>query len=318
MRRCRRPVSLVFAATLLATRASYAGDPSAALDELKAGYELKKGGNCREALPHFTRSFELDAKPKALLNLADCEQRLGDLVVAQNHATQGRQLAQLQGDAELTGVADEQLAAIDKRLPRLAIRLAPGAPADSRVSRDGVLLELTSLGVLFGVNSGAHTIVVTAHGHAERRFDVTVAEGAHEQIGVEPGPTIAIGRATPAAVASEHDTSQASRFLVYGAIGVGAVGLTVGIATGLAAGSKHSELEGECQPNGDCPSSAQGDLDGFRSLKTWSTVGYVVGAAGLVGGAVLWLWLPKDRSYGPGPSARLWIGPESITLRGWF
>ncbi len=116
------------------------GDDSAnAVDELKAGYALKQAGNCTEAIPHFLASYRADPKPKALLNLADCLAQTSDLLSARGYATQGRDLADQQHDAELTGVADDQLAAIDKRLPRLTIRIASAAPPDSKVSRDGVV-----------------------------------------------------------------------------------------------------------------------------------------------------------------------------------
>jgi hypothetical protein len=302
--------------TALLVRLAHASDPQTALDELKVGYALKLQGNCREALPHLTRSLELDAKPKAALNLADCEQQLGDLVAAQGHAAQGRQLAQQQNDAELTGVADEQLAAINERLPRLTVGLMPDAPAGSAVSRDGVLVDATSLGMPVGVNPGAHMVVVTAPGHAERRYDVTIAEGGREQISVEPGAPLAAERPKAQPAQPARDKSRTSEFLVYGAIGVGGIGLTVGIATGLAAGSKHSALQQECQSNGDCPLSAQGDLDTFHSLRTWSTIAYGVGAAGLIGGAALWLWLPRGQS--TGPAAGLWFGPTSARLTGSF
>jgi hypothetical protein len=78
-------------------RTAVASDPPDALDELKKGYALKMYGNCLEAIPDLARSFELDARPKAALNLADCEAQVGE--------------------AELVVVADEQLAAVDKRLP---------------------------------------------------------------------------------------------------------------------------------------------------------------------------------------------------------
>jgi thioredoxin-like negative regulator of GroEL len=87
------PACTAFLVTTLVAHLTRAGDSSAAVDELKQGYTLKQQGNCREALPHFMRSFELDAKPKAALNLADCELQLGDLVAAQGYAGRGRQLA---------------------------------------------------------------------------------------------------------------------------------------------------------------------------------------------------------------------------------
>jgi hypothetical protein len=76
------------------------------------------------------------------------------------------------------------------------------------------------------------------------------------------------------------------------ALGLGAAGLLAlafGVVSGMAAEAKHASLNSECNPSDACPLSAQGELDGFRTLRTWSTVAYVVGALGLVGGAVVWV-----------------------------
>ena len=318
-------LALLVVVTLPFPLRARADDAPNAVDELKTGYALKQAGKCPEAIPHFLASYLADPKPKALLNLVDCKQQTGDLVAARGYAQQGRDLAAQQNDAELVGVADQQLAAIDKRLARLTIRLASHAPADSRVSRDSIVLDQRSLGVAVEVNPGAHRIVVAAVGRTDAEFDVTLAEGAVQELEVHPGgplaqePTAAIAghpRTEEVEMSSERAPSPSTRtLLTYGAFGVGAVGLAVGLATGIAATSKHSALERECPNASGCPDSAQNDIDSFHSLRTWSTVGYVVGAAGLATGAVLWFTAPKAS---PELSARLWIGPRSAGVAGAF
>jgi serine/threonine-protein kinase len=124
-----RPSTLTLLATLLfastlAPRSARADAKSDALQELKRGYALKQAGDCRGAMPHFVASQSLLPSAKALLNLADCEQRLGDMAAARAHAQEGRALAREQNDSELVALADEQILAIDEKLPR-----APSAPA---------------------------------------------------------------------------------------------------------------------------------------------------------------------------------------------
>jgi hypothetical protein len=87
----------------------YAVDTGAddAHEELKTGYALKQEGRCADAIPHFKRSVQLDRSPKALLNLADCEAQIADLVDAQSHATEGRELASQLQDAKLQSVASD-------------------------------------------------------------------------------------------------------------------------------------------------------------------------------------------------------------------
>jgi hypothetical protein len=295
-----------------------------AYDQLKQGYALKQAGNCREALPHFSLSLQLNPTPKAALNLADCEARTGDLVAAQGHAAEGRRLAHERNDTELETVAEQQLVDVEKRLPHLTIKLAPSAPPDSHVSLDGRPLEARSLAVAMPVNPGTHRVVVIASGHRNFAGDLRLDEGAVQVLEVAPGapiePIEPVLRSNlkPGLEASDVGVSSVldSRKLVaLGVGGLGLVGLIVGIGAGLVANSKHDTLQGEC-PGNNCQSSAQGDLDGFHSLKTASTVAYVAALSGIAGGAALWLTAPRTSARKP--AARLWIGAASAGIAGSF
>ena len=102
--------------------------------------------------------------------------------------------------------------------------------------------------------------------------------------------------------------------MTYGAFGVGAVGIMVGVAVGIAGTSKHSALEGECTGGTNCPLSAQGDLEAFHSLGTYRRSATSSGC-GLGGwsGALAPPASAKRRS-----NARLWVGPLSAGVRGAF
>jgi hypothetical protein len=311
----------------LATAPARGDDSREALDELKQGYSLKQLGNCRDALPHLARSVRLDPSGRALLNLSDCEQQLGELVEAQGHAAQGRELARHKSEAELVTAADAQLESIAKRLPRLTVRLASTAPQHCLVASDGTVVEAAALGVDVGVNPGAHVLTVSAPGYAERRFDVSLEEGARKEVEVEPGAKLqpdasnaatspAATTAGPAAPEGVAPKTSPNRALAYSVLAVGAAGVTVGVVTGLAAGSKHTTLAGECDSQGGaCPPGSQGDINSFYTLRTASTVAYAIGAAGLVGGAVLWFTAPSPRS---DAAAHVWLGPASAGIAGRF
>jgi hypothetical protein len=313
---------LLVLAALPVSRPARSDDSSSAIDELKTGYALKQAGKCAEAIPHFAASFRADPKPKALLNRADCEEQTGDLVAARVHATQGRDLAQQQKDGELIGVADQQLSRLDDKLPRLTVRVPANAPAGVSVTSDGVAIQASSVGVAMALSPGPHHLVAKAPGHLPHSVDITLVEGDRQNIELEPGAAtavpLAVGAATPPTSqpieASDASSSSARQILTYGAFGIGGAGIIAGIAVGVAAGSKHTALEGECTGN-NCPLSAKGDLDAFHSLRTWSTVGYAVGLAGLAGGVALWLTTPKETQRN---TARFWIGPASAGVHGSF
>ncbi len=320
----------VFRATGLALAASVCGlatparaaDAGAALDELRLGYSLKQAGKCPDALPHFARSFQLAPSPMAALNLSDCEQEVGDLVAAQGHAAQGGELARQQQNGELAAVAVKQLAALEPRLPRLSVKLT-GA-ADCTVTRDGAALPAASIGTSLAVNPGAHVVLVTCAGRAERRFEVSVAEGERAEVAVAPGPALTTAAPTPAPPSTDVDPSSAPesrphtspKVLPVVVMGLGGAGLAVGLITGLAANSKHASLLEHCDPRGACPIAESDDIAAFHTLRTVSTVAYVAGAAAVLGGAVWWFLAPSPRP--DGVSARVWIGPGSAGIGGRF
>jgi hypothetical protein len=307
-----------FIVTALAFPAStvFGADSTGAIDELKVGYSLKQAGKCAEAIPHFLASYRAEPTPKALLNLADCEEQTDQLLAASGHAEEGRDLARQQNDKVLVDVAAAQLTAIDQKLPRLTIDLAPGAPIGSAVTCDGSAVRAASIGVAVPLDPGPHRLVVMAPGRAQRVVNVTLKTGSRTEIAVQPGEPLPAeppgGEAERGPAHPEDSGPQVRRMWTYGAFGLGAAGIAEGVATGIAAGSKHGALEQQCTGN-DCPSSAQSTLDSFHSLRTWSTVGYIVGIAGLAGGTVLWLTAPKT-----GASAALWIGPACAGAAGRF
>lgn len=308
-------------AACLGATSAQAADVTSAAEELKQGYILKLGGNCGDAIRHFVASYRLDPRPKAVLNLADCERQTGDLLAARGHATEGRELARRQNASELVGVAEEQLAALEKQLPQLTIHLAAGSPESTQIVLDRTVVGPEAFGKAAASNPGGHRIIVTAPGHLDREFEVTLVDGARQVVEVEPGPVLANVRSTvptrttPFSGNGPNNRAEPTRrILTYGSFGIGAVGVGLGVIAGIASGSKHGTLERECTGN-NCPSSAQSDIDSFRSLRTWSTVGYVVGFVGLAGGAVLLLTAPRAVS---DTSAHVWIGPASTGLVGWF
>src|SRR3954468_15396355 len=116
----RRAIGLALSLALIGVSPpARAGDPAAALEQLKKGYDLKTQGKCRNAIPHFVESQRLDPQPKTLLNLSDCEADVGGLVAEKTHATEAPPAARAQTRTEPLGPADERLAALEKRIPTL-------------------------------------------------------------------------------------------------------------------------------------------------------------------------------------------------------
>jgi hypothetical protein len=183
-----------------------------------------------------------------------------------------------------------------------------------RVTVDGQPVAV-SAGAAIEVDPGEHTFAFAEGdrlGTEERRL--VLVEGVKER-----RETVVLGE-TAASTTPTPASGVQPRFgpppLAWVAFGVGGAGLAVGVIAGLVADGKHSTLQGECNNTTDtCAPKYSGDLDGFHAARTWSTVGYVVGALGAAGGAVLWLTTPQtSRS----TTARVWIGPASAVVAGEF
>src|SRR5262245_30450330 len=107
-------------------------DPVAAESLFREGRKALDAGDFVTARSRFAESRRLDPKPGTLLNLARCDEQLGELASAWQLYRQG--LDQLAADDDRREFVQERLADLEKRLPKLTIRLARGARADARVA----------------------------------------------------------------------------------------------------------------------------------------------------------------------------------------
>ena len=186
-------------------------DPAAARAQLVQGYALKKKGQCEEAVLYFKESARLDRQPKALLNLADCEEKLRRLSAAQTHFLEARDVARSLGLAPYEKVVQERLAALERNIPKLLIRVARDAPPGTSVTRDGIELSQVSLQIALPIDPGKHAVVARTP-LLEREYEITLAEGETKEIEVTPvggKPTggAAAVRANPAPAAAKRTES---------------------------------------------------------------------------------------------------------------
>jgi len=195
-RRVFIPAALIFATVVAApsARAQDALDPAAAREHLTQGYKLKQQGQLKDALPHFVESLRLDPKLKTTINLADCEEKLGMLVEAQSHWIMARDRAGREGDDRVKQEAEQRVASLGTRMPRLNIQFAPGVPADAQVYRDEVMLGRVSLGTALPTNPGEHKISVRAPGHDDSKYTVKLSERDNKTLTVDVGP---LGKSPP-------------------------------------------------------------------------------------------------------------------------
>ena len=193
--------------------------------------------------------------------------------------------------------------------------------------------RLAGAGTAIDLDPGGHTFTFAAAGvptttekrlviveGVKQRHEVIVLGTAAPATSPPPEPGVAPAPATSPppepVVAPAPARSIVPPTLALAAFGVGGASLVLGISAGLVASGKHSTLSGECNDSaGTCAPQYSGDLDSFHTWRTVSTISYVVGALGIVGGGVLWLVAPKARST---TTAHVWFGPASAGVAGAF
>jgi len=274
------------------------GDSAAAEQLFTAGREAFERGDYATACPKFEESQRLDPAAGTLINLAACYEKVGRLASAWEAWRSALQV--LPPGDERRPTVERMAAAMEKRVPRLHLELAPGAPPGTRVARDAVDLGAASLGVALPVDPGRHLVIVTAPDHLERRYDVQVSEGQTTKLEVAPGekrsavpPPAPVPTKAPIAPAPTPDRVEASggtRTLGFVVAGAGVLGVAVGSVSGILALNKKSEMLDDCQRIGDryqCGSSGLDAADSGHTLATVSTIAFAVGAAGIAGGVYL-------------------------------
>jgi hypothetical protein len=291
-------------------------DPAAGEALFQEGRRLMKARDFAAACPKFEESQRLDPAAGTLLNLADCEEQLGRAASAWQHWLAAAD--QLPAGDKRRATALARASAIEKTVARLSVSLAPSAPANAFVKRDGVVLGSGSLGVPLPVDPGRHVIVVSATGREDRETEVTLRAKEQRTLLVEAGPVSdtplskanadhpSNTSAASAGVWSRTDSGDATAHASpgrrppiagYALLGVGVAGVGIGTYFGLSALAARRDAEAACPEAGSsrlCSVAASEALDRDKrnSLYADIAVGIGIGAAA----AGLYLLLKPQRA----------------------
>jgi hypothetical protein len=302
------------------------------------------------ACPKFAESLRLDAGIGVMLHLADCYEHLGRAASAWGMFREAAELATRQGDDRRAEVARRHAAALEPSLSTLTITIVAPDPALT-VTRDGVEVGRAQWGLAIPVDPGPHVVAATAPG--SRSWQTTThVPGAHASVTLavpalepeapsrgEPAPTPVPAVAAAASVASVGAVAPSApsaspapppgsapasslgtmRISAIAAGGAGLVGLGLGAYFGLRAGSDlaDSNANGNCVGDhcNDAGTRARNDALGAA---TASTVAFVVGAAAVGAGVVLWLVAPRAHAPAVGLTGATTGRDGAVVLHGAF
>lgn len=308
---------------LLAVAPHAQAQNAAAADALfQEGQAALEKGDWNVACPKLRESDRLDPANGTKLNLADCEEKRGHLATAWELY---RKLSETlpSGDERLP-YAQQRAQALGPRVPRLALKLAADAPADTHASIESLVLTAASFGTALPVDPGKHQVVVSS-GTEKRSFTVSLREGETKELEItphsssaEPAPAQSPEpQGQSATLASDQGEGYNTKTIGYVIGGVGAVGIAVGAITGIVGLSKQSTGNDNCDDvRRTCNQTGVDANETARTMAPISTVGLFVGVLGVGAGAYLILTSKPTHSVAIGTQVR--GGSASVNLNASF
>lgn len=304
---------LGFGALFSTEAAAQSNDRALAEQLFRNAQDLMRVERYAEACPKLAESQRLDPGTGTLLNLAVCHEREGKLASAWAEYNDVVTLARRDQRADRVQYAEQRIAAIEPKLSRLSIELAPGADVPGlEIRLDGERLGSAALGVAAPADPGQHTVSASAPGKRSWEHKLEIAAGPAQQSVLVPQladapqtPSSAPNPGSPAhGSASTRNTQRISGYAL-GALGV--VGVGVGSYFGLRAIAKNKQSNEEGCSGNLCTEDAAATRRSAASAGTISTVAFLAGGAALATGVVLLLTAPRAAE--SRPAAGVWLAP---------
>jgi hypothetical protein len=312
----------------LAAPEARAADPSRIAEGKKyfaAGVALVNdpdGPRYEDALVQFRKAFDALGAWKILVNIAICSLRLerdGDAIEAYEKylVAGGNEIDK----SERTDI-ERDLATLRVQLVRLHLdlRAANGSVVDERMDARGSRIVnrylATQRTLDLGVHPGHHLVTFQV-ANQEARWEVDLAPGTAVSHAFDIGePTT---RAASERVAPE--TSPALRAAMFGALGVGVVGLGVGTVFALQSHGKRTRVDGLC-PDDRCPVASADEIADLQAQASTdgkiAAASLVAGGVGVATGGALFFVTRAREARADQASVSPWFGPTSLGLAGRF
>jgi hypothetical protein len=263
--------------------------PESLFEEAK---QLRDGGQVALACTRFAQSQALAAGIGVTLHLADCFERLGRTASAWTEFRMAEKLARERGDKR-EEVARAHAQALEPKLSRLTLAVAPALRGRSGLHLDGAIVPREAWDLAWPVDPGDHVVTVSMLGQAPRVFSAHVEAGGQAVVlriddadassvgvglraGAPPATAPPVEGEGPAAPPSP-DPAATRRWASLGLAVAGVVGLAVGAGCLVAKNQSMSDGAPAGLPHED------------NGAAIGSAVGFVGGGAALVAAAVLYL-----------------------------
>lgn len=282
------------------------------VQEAKKAMKDKRFSDAESAL---RKADELNPSPQTKLDRARALVEDKSLVEASQvlHVLTDPNATNPKKNFHVVKAAKKLLGEVEPRIPWLRVAVSGPSAAMVEMQIDGKEIDASEE---IPIDPGEHEIEVNAEGYESAQKKVELAEGVHEEVKLKLKKI-----PPPEAPKKKEESGIGAKIPAIVSFGVGAAGLGVGAAFGVMAINQADEVKAQCV-NNVCPPSSQGTLDSSKTNGTISTVGFIVGGAGVATGIVLLLIAPSKKKKSEEPkdalTVRPWIGLGSAGVSGRF
>jgi hypothetical protein len=308
-----------------------AAERQTARELVREGDRLRDAGDLVNALRRYQGAHALMHVPTTGMAVADLEARLGLLVEARETAQEVLSSPIAAAEPSVFASAREAAAglasALEARICSLKTSVQPST-AKFSVQIDHVVLPAAARDAPFRTNPGQHVVIVRAPGFVEQRRELTLREGASQQVYFELDPELppAAAEEAPRPQLLPTDTAYSAAQLdeqrqsgrVRGLVGlsVGAVVLVAGAVSGVLSWSQTINIKQYCGVDHGCDASYADSLRQANLLGHMANIAVPLGVVGIAYGLYELLTLTEPARPSARAGLQLDIAPDAIVLRG--
>lgn len=295
-------MALLGAASAVATPAlaqTSAPTKAPASDELRAARELFQDAYKDEQERRFTQALEKFQRVAAVRESASVRYRIGSVLESLGRLREARDAFRALASSKPSLPANEQEIAdsgaerahqLDKKIPRLVLKLQANAPADARVTVDGASVPASISPRPIELDPGEHLVQATSPTSRPSETKVTLVEGGEVSVSVVLEP-IGGARVQPVArppvvepIPTEPTGPRKDNTLAFIALGAGGAVFVTGLVLLAIREGDISEIERQCGADNVCPAGNRATIEAARDeAQLFGPLGIGLGLVGLAG-----------------------------------
>jgi len=283
--------------------AAHAAPPTEGEKLFREGRNAMQDKDYETACARFAESQKKEPAPGTSLNLGECEERRNHLIAAREAFVSA---AANFLTADKKGYATGRAEALDKRIPRIVVRVT-NAPKGTIVRANDHVVEQ---GVEQRLDPGDVAFTVEAPATHTKKLTVALKEGSTlAEIELGPldvdGPMIPKAKPDATVPSGPPPASEANPLRTVGwvLVGVGAASLVVGGVTGIMTLDRAGTVKDHCDGDLACDPEGTSAASSGKTLSLVSTITIIAGVVGIGVGTVLILTNPNKTgmTFAPGP-----------------